>query len=101
MKNSGIKMMLAAAVISVGFTACHSYANDNTSRAGVPDSNGDNVGNDEITENRSMGSDTNPNNVMWDGFTSPEERVGGKPAECCEKPAAEKEHSEHGEHGTH
>lgn len=94
--NTGFKTILAAVTLSTGLVACHSYATDNTSRPCVPDANGNNVGNNEITENRTMGSDTNPNNVMWDGFTSAEERVGG-PKECCEKPEGET----HGEKETH
>lgn len=96
--NTGLKTVLAALTLSTGFVACHSYANDNTSRPCVPDSNGDNVGNDEISaEFRSMGNDANPRNVMWDGYTSPEERVGGL-KECCEKPEEKEMHSGHGQH---
>lgn len=90
MKNTGLKTLFAAITLTTSLAACHCSANDNTSRPCVPDVNGDNIGNDEITENRSMGSDCNPNNVMWDGITSPEERVGGCP-ENCEKKCEEKE----------
>jgi hypothetical protein len=94
--NAGLKTFLAAITLSTGLVACHSYANDNTSRPCVNDENGRNVGNSEIEENRPMGSDTNPKNIMWDGYTSPEEKVGGAPA-CCEKDTKEM-HSGHEEH---
>jgi hypothetical protein len=94
MKNTGIKTLLAAIVLTTSLAACHCSANDNTSRPCVPDSKGNNVGNDEITENRSMGSDTNPRNVMWDGFTSPEERVGDTPS-CHEKCEENEKHEDH------
>lgn len=96
MKNSGLKTFFAAIVVTTGLAACHCSANDNTSRPCVPDENGDNIGNDEITENRSMGSDCNPRNVMWDGFTSPEERVGDAPC-CAEKCEDGEKHEGHGE----
>jgi hypothetical protein len=95
MKNSGLKTFFAAIAVTTALASCHSYANDNTSRPCVPDENGDNIGNDEITENRSMGSDCNPNNVMWDGYTSPEERVGDVP--CAEKCNNGDKHDAHGE----
>lgn len=96
--NTGLKTVLAAVTLSAAFVGCHSYANDNTSRPCVPDANGNNVGNDEISEElRSMGNDANPRNIMWDGYTSPEERIGG-PKECCEKPAETEMHSGHGHH---
>ncbi|HEX8515842.1 MAG TPA: hypothetical protein VF868_06550 [Bacteroidia bacterium] len=76
-KITGIQSLLTAIVLTTSLAACHSSANDNTSRPCVPDENGNNIGNDEITENRSMGNDANPRNVMWDGVTSPEEKIGG------------------------
>ncbi|MCW3072039.1 MAG: hypothetical protein JWO44_1929 [Bacteroidetes bacterium] len=69
MKNTGVKTLFAAAVVAVSLSACHCSANDNTSRPGVNDENGRNVGNSEITENFSAGSDTNPNNDMYDGIS--------------------------------
>jgi hypothetical protein len=61
-----------------------------------------------------MGSDTNPRNVMWDGYTSPEETVGGPLVYGCgnhkddgkghdgheghEKHGEEKSHSGHDSH---
>jgi hypothetical protein len=98
--NTGVKMFFGAIILSTGLTACHSYANDNTSRPCVPDANGNNVGNDEIMENRSMGNDANPRNIMWDGMTTPEERVGGRPDECCEK-NEDKMHGETEMHSGH
>jgi hypothetical protein len=67
-KNTGIKTLFAAALVTVSLSACHCSANDNTSRAAIPDQNGHHVGNSEISENFSAGSDTNPFNDMYDGI---------------------------------
>jgi hypothetical protein len=97
-KITAFKTLIAAAVVVTGLSACHSYANDNTSRPCVPDVNGDNPGNDQIEANRPMGNDANPRNRMWDGYTSPEERIGDSRDACCEKKEESKEHSGHEEH---
>jgi hypothetical protein len=104
-KITGIQSLFAAIVLTTGLAACHCSANDNTSRPCVPDDCGNNIGNDEITENRSMGSDCNPRNVMWDGYTSPEERVGMTPCcesgEECKNGKKEEKHEKHGEAESH
>jgi hypothetical protein len=97
MKVTGLKTFLAAITLTAGLTACHSYANDNTSRPCIANANGKKVGNDQIEENRPMGNDANPKNRMWDGYTSPEERIGDT-KECCEKHEEKEVNSGHNEH---
>ena len=69
MKISKLKGLFAATIVVAGLSACHCSANDNTSRAAQNDENGRNIGNSEIEQNFTPGSDCNPNNDMWDGIS--------------------------------
>jgi hypothetical protein len=58
MKITGLKNLFAAAAVVAALSSCHCSANDNTSRPGINDENGRNVGNDEIEKNFTPGSDS-------------------------------------------
>jgi hypothetical protein len=77
-----LKVGLMSTLLSFLFTACDDQirisANDNTSRPTIPDRNGDNKGNDEISGNLSAGSDANPTNKLYDGVWDNSERLQPK-----------------------
>ena len=89
MRATTLRNLFAAIVITTGFTACHSHANDNTSRAGVNDENGNNVANSEIEQNFAPGSDCDPNNDMYDGISG-----NMKKSEAGEGQEKKEEHNE-------